>query len=319
MSYQTIIIYLAYQKHGLMPQMSHLFFQYQATKLQSGVTRNDGGILVQRDPVGKARNSSQVGILGMNISSKIPEFQKLLDTIIGQEFPSLPDIDGRIVKIAGKDKVNIPAWSTCTITVTGPHYPGDAIVEPLDEPLCGGLVLQTGLVGSIQGCFQVSVLNPTANDVWLQPHSPVGRLYAVDVISIDHQLDFQEQGDSLHIDVTPRQVVAKTQRVSSQQVGGISVLPKGQPWMADLDIGKIPAADQRHLVEMLDRNQMVFAQNDDDVGLTHTVKHHIHTVDDAPVKSSYRRIPPPQFEEVKAHLSDLMKKGVRPQYTVVFP
>ena len=33
-----------------------------------------------------------------------------------------------------------------------------------------------------------------------------------------------------------------------------------------------------------------------------TVKLRIYTIDESPVKAAYRRIPPPQFDEVKAHI-----------------
>ena len=54
----------------------------------------------------------------------------------------------------------------------------------------------------------------------------------------------------------------------------------------------------------------MFAQNESDVGLTHTVKHRICTTEDGPVRAAYRRIPPPQFEEVKAHINDLIQQGI---------
>ena len=275
-----------------------------------GTVVKDRGILVQKDPVGINRQKQVTGMLGMNVLGEIPEIKKLLKTINSHESPSIPDIDGRIVRVAGKDKVNVPAWSTATVSVSGPHYPGNAIVEPLDQPLSGGLMLQTGLIGSIEGCFQVEVLNPTANDVWLHPHSPVGRVYAAEIVDTDQELDIQVSGDCLHVNVSSKTFVAKSQRVSTQSCSGISVLPKGRQWMSDLDIGDIPVVEQHRLVEMLDRNQQVFAQNDDDVGLTHTVTHPIHTTDETPVKCAYRRIPPHQFDEVKTHIKDLIKKGV---------
>ena len=76
------------------------------------------------------------------------------------------------------------------------------------------------------------------------------------------------------------------------------------------NIGTIPSAYQHQLVELLRSHQQVFAQNDDDVGLTQTVKHRICTTVDSPVETAYRRIPPPQFEEVKTHVTDLFHKGI---------
>ena len=68
------------------------------------------------------------------------------------------------------------------------------MVEPLDGTLKGGLLLQTGLVGSIEGRFEVTIINPTSDEVWLRSRSPVGRMYTVDVIdrNPEHIVEFQE-------------------------------------------------------------------------------------------------------------------------------
>ena len=46
-------------------------------------------------------------------------------------------------------------------TLSGPRCSGNRIVEPLDEPLKGGLLLQPRLVGSINNLFRVTIVNPT--------------------------------------------------------------------------------------------------------------------------------------------------------------
>ncbi len=75
-------------------------------------------------------------------------------------------------------------------------------------------------------------------------------------------------------------------------------------WPADLD----PTYEQK-LVEILHMRHQAFAKHEDDIGRTTTVKHHIHTTDDIPVKEPYRSIPPSQFEEGKEHIVDEMRRG----------
>ena len=89
------------------------------------------------------------------------------------------------------------------------------MVELLDEPLKGGLLLKTGLVGTINGCFGVTIVNPTPNEVWLRSRSPVGRICTVGVIDRDpeHTVGFQELDDGLRISLEPRQVTANTRWV----------------------------------------------------------------------------------------------------------
>ena len=71
----------------------------------------------------------------------------------------------------------------------------------IGETLNGGLLLQAGLVSSINGCFGVTIVNPTPNEVWLRSRSPVGRIYTVDVFDRDpeHTVAFQELVDGLRV------------------------------------------------------------------------------------------------------------------------
>ena len=108
-------------------------------------------------------------------------------------------------------------------------------------------------------------------------------------------------------------MTANTRWVSSKQSRDIPELPSDQSWMRD---GDIPPTERDRLTELLHSNQQVFAQNESDVGLTHTVKHRICKTEDSPVRAAYRRIPPPQFEEVKAHINVIIQQGiVRPSHS----
>ena len=80
--------------------------------------------------------------------------------------------------------------------------------------------------------------------------------------------------------------------------------------MERVNTGTIPSADQHQLVESLRSHQQVFAQDDDDVGLAQTAKHRVYITDESPGKAAYRRIPPPQCDEVKTHITDLFYKGI---------
>ena len=162
------------------------------------------------------------------------------------------------------------------------------MVEPLDEPLKGGLLLQAGLVGSISGFFGVTIVNSTPNEVWLRFRSPVGRIYTVDVINRDpeHTVAFQELDDGLRVSLEPRLVTANTRWVSSKQSRDIPELHSDQSWMRDVSIGDIPPTERDRLAELLHSNWQVFAQNESDVGLTHTVKHRICTTEDGPVRAA---------------------------------
>ena len=51
-----------------------------------------------------------------------------------------------------------------------------------------------------------------------------------------------------------------------------------------------------------------------DMGRTNLVKHHIKLTDPVPFKETYRRIPPQMYDEVKAHIQEMLHLGaIRPQ------
>ena len=64
---------------------------------------------------------------------------------------------------------------------------------------------------------------------------------------------------------------------------------------------------------MLKRNAKVFSKDDMDMGRTNLVKHHIKLTDPVPFKEAYRRIPPQMYDEVKAHIQEMLDLGaIRP-------
>lgn len=54
----------------------------------------------------------------------------------------------------------------------------------------------------------------------------------------------------------------------------------------------------------------VFSKGDTDLGCTSLIEHHIPLLDNVPTKQRYRRIPPSQFEIVKAHIKQLLEAQI---------
>ena len=67
--------------------------------------------------------------------------------------------------------------------------------------------------------------------------------------------------------------------------------------------------DQNQVCELMKEYQHLFALDDLKLGSTSQIKHEIKLSDPKPFKDRYRRIPPQQFEEVRAHLQDMLKVG----------
>ena len=61
--------------------------------------------------------------------------------------------------------------------------------------------------------------------------------------------------------------------------------------------------------DLLKSYSSLFARHDLDMGRTSLVKHHIVLTDPVPFKEKYRRIPPQMYEEVRAHLKEMLDLG----------
>ena len=108
----------------------------------------------------------------------------------------------------------------------------------------------------------------------------------------------------------------KTQNQNSDSAKEISIEDDGS-WILDLiDLSGLdnwPEHLQTEAKEMLKRNARVFSKSDMDMGRTNLVKHHIKLTDPVPFKEAYRRIPPQMYDEVKAHIQEMLDLGaIRP-------
>ena len=70
---------------------------------------------------------------------------------------------------------------------------------------------------------------------------------------------------------------------------------------------------QAEAKEMLKRNAKPFSKTELDIGRTNLVKHHIKLTDPIPFKEAYWRISPQMYDEVKAHIQEMLDLGaIRP-------
>ena len=104
----------------------------------------------------------------------------------------------------------------------------------------------------------------------------------------------------------------KTQNQNSDNANENSVEDDGS-WILDLiDLSGLenwPEHLQKEAKEMLKRNAKVFSKTNMDMGRTNLVKHHIKLTDTVPFKEAYRRIPPQMYDEVTAHIQEIINLG----------
>ncbi|KAK3560440.1 hypothetical protein QTP86_008445 [Hemibagrus guttatus] len=277
-----------------------------------GLTIPECGFLIVRDADAAEPDPTPPGIIGMNITQRCREFALTeFDTTLGGKLDSVwreasshvQDIELKkttsTAKVSGKTHVTASSVATIYARVNKRATDTSAwlLLEPGSTPLPRGLIPMPTLVAPKSQVLPVQVVNLSQEDVWLPPNVRFGVLTPCqcvesDVcevrfhsISSDHEEVSVDQRDKPESDTGPRNLLSR------------------------LHIGGTPE-QQARLCGLLTKYADVFAVCDEDLGYTDREKHEIHLTDDAPVAQPYRRIPPTQFEEVKEHISGLLRKGV---------
>ena len=269
------------------------------------------GILVVKDSTNdamRARKRDVPGLLGMNV---LCEMGEALDKFKGAEFfgkvgtvwsqtiqaaKRCADTSVRgIVRVAGKCAVRIPANSVATIPASGWGSQVKcemAMVEPVvGEHLSHLVVLNTLVRPSSPFCVRVA--NLTNSDLWIQPRTRIGVLYAVS--SIESGLEFKR--------------VSVNEEMVTMSDEDKTPVEEDMENIECPDSGLSP--DQREKLDaLLRKHASVFSKSDGDIGYTEAVKHKIRTEDDIPVTQPYRRIPPNQYQEVKEHIQKLLDSSI---------
>ncbi len=276
-----------------------------------GMTLPECGFLIVKETPSP---SSMAVLIGMNIISKCRQIVHAeFDTTLGgrldsnwrvafQQAQSVELVERvAFARVAGKTPAHVPAWSAATVLIkgmeSGEKKEGSAwLVEPVNAPLPGGLIVVPTLVTSELPVCPVRVLNLSQEDLWLQPRARLGML---------SRIDGSNAGSSCEVKF--QRISADTERVTVG-VGQSSETPV-QSVLDQVDMGGTPE-QQVQLKAVLEKYLGVFALDDDDLGYTDKVQHEIHLTDDVPVNQPYRRVPPNQYQEVREHITKLLKKGV---------
>ena len=96
----------------------------------------------------------------------------------------------------------------------------------------------------------------------------------------------------------------------------------GKDWegirLPEVDTSKFDETETGKIRNLLKRHASSFPR-EDEIGFSDTVQYKVNTYDDSPVSQPYRRIPPSQLMEVKAHIQKLLDQGVIKPTTVPMP
>ena len=82
------------------------------------------------------------------------------------------------------------------------------------------------------------------------------------------------------------------------------------PVSVDVALDELDDDQQKQLIDLLASHQAAFSIDDSDFGETDLVTHSIPTKNTRPIKQRFRRIPPNLYQEVRDHLTTLLRKDV---------
>jgi len=218
-----------------------------------------------------------------------------------------PDNNGRLgyVKLVGKCPVQVPARSVMVVEGSGPDGEYCALVEEVHQPdgtLPKGLAIATTFSKVQHGHLSVCVANLSSESVWIPRGSRLGVLHKADPVDDTVESSYIRTVSMSEVRLGVFEAVA----------GGSAASPKTQRKLEDMIDVSSELTSQQHelLAKLLHDHAGAFCLDDDDLGYTEAVKHHIPTIDDIPVRLAHRRVAPHLQQEVKDHLQKLVRQGI---------
>ena len=293
------------------------------------------GVLVVKDPpdpVSMRRKTAVPGLLGMNIISgcysvlfrehgnnlfSVPlvqqagkEWVRALSECQQMERLLQTGCVGEAVALPGP-ATRIPAGTLQFIQATCNQGPGPALDSVMLEPLPYGkghlpvnLLISSALLAVSRGTVSIPIVNVGEEDQWLKGRTVLGTLHLADLHSTSQAVQVEEHfGD-------PDHEVVFIQSVTAQPSSDSPLPPAPLPGLDDLTWPDLPPEDVQAAKALLMNYRDAFSSEDGELGCTDLIHHNIPVMDDAPVRQRYRRLPPSQFSLVKAHIQDLLQRGV---------
>ena len=250
----------------------------------------DRGILVREDSATGSHQENPI-ILGMNVLREL-----------GIGIAQNTTIIQGIARVAGKDSIFIPPRASVSVRATGVgnRKKNQQIREVLVEPLASGCekgLLVPSTLSRVEGNnFWVQVINIMEEGVTLQPRSRLGTVQLI---------QGELASETVSVEVSCNQIVI-SEDTHFPEAKGI------ESPTCPVDLTEVSGTPQerRQLEAFVMANTDMFCRDEQDLGYTERAFHNINLRDSEPVASTFRRIPPTQYEEVKQHIQLLLDKKI---------
>lgn len=296
-----------------------------------GKSLSKRGWLVVRDPPGLLSTHSTPGVLGMNVIRECyselftqhgptlfdsptagpePRLWKEAFQLCQQPQVTVPCSAG-LAKVRGRKAIYIPGSSVKFVTTTCSQQfcraPVSVLLEPPNtiQQLPSGLLPLPALLSIRSGTVYVPILNVNDTLAILPQRCPVGILSQAQIISLPSGIT--EKVGPVSLPNGGESTLGGITASVNMQLGGChSVLEQIQ----GLDLSVLPQTEQERARGLLRQYASVFSASESDLGCTSLLSHDIPLIDDRPIRQRFRRIPPSDYEAVRAHIRQLLDSQV---------
>lgn len=192
----------------------------------------------------------------------------------------------------------LPASSMKAVQISSPSVHQRLLAEPIGQQntVPQGMFVVPTLVDSDPAHRYVRVMNLTDSSVTLRAGSVIASLMPVSAIHCQ-EADVGFSDGVIHI----RSAFTTS---SAPSEGSREILE------ATLKNFKGSQGQRQQVLDMLSSRLGAISLGHDDVGYTDFDQHQIRLTDTKPVSQPYRPIPPRDFQDVREHIQDLLRKGI---------
>ena len=195
----------------------------------------------------------------------------------------------------------------------------NVLVEPCEvSKLPPGLEVQYSYTDIAAGSSKVSVSvkNNTDRTITIQKGTKIGSIFCAN--KVPKILNQAIKVSKLEKDIENSKQTNKANPNSTQSPNSDERQPQSNSEKVDWILEKLdlsgmsqwPMDLQAKARDLLVAYSDIFSKTDMDMGTTKLVKHHMNLTDYTPFKERYRRIPPHLYDEVRAHLKEMLDLGV---------
>ena len=225
------------------------------------------------------------------------------------------DLDQVKGKVVVMKKVVVPAFQTLIVKgltkVTGHQKHVHVLVEP--SPKCKNIFVLGNTTELKPGGSRVDVVlqNLSWRDTISELHTEVGMISAANkdpsVLTPDvMERNIQDDEDDESVQCQSAQAELSTSELKQTEINPEEIIQK-------IDLSGTTnwnSTDQQEAYNLICEYACIFSQNDLDLGKMLIIKHSIKLTDPTPFKECYRCIPPRMYDEVKAHIQEMLDIGV---------